>query len=93
MSFFGNKEDKEAKKIEKLNKKMKALGLENLSFEEKEQARLILYNLVGAGLVAFGSKAEDDVKIGLAQAQIEQNWLLLRKLDSIEKELKKLNSK
>ncbi|MCD3223937.1 hypothetical protein [Clostridium botulinum] len=93
MGLFGSKEDKEAKKIEKLNAQMKILGLENLSFEEKEQAKSILYNLYGTTLVGLTSKAEDNAKISLAQAQIEQNWLLLRKLDSIDKELKKLNNK
>ncbi|AWZ50031.1 hypothetical protein C3495_14400 (plasmid) [Clostridiaceae bacterium 14S0207] len=93
MGLFGNKEDKEQKKLEKLNAKMEQLGLEGLSLEEKEQARLILYNLAGTSLVSLGSKAEDSAKINLAQAQVEQNWLILRKLDSIEKELKKLNSK
>lgn len=93
MSLFKNKEDKEQIKLDKLNNKMKKIGLENLSLEEKEQARLILYNLVGTDLISLGSNAQDDAKISLAQAQIEQNWLLLKKLDNIEKELKKLNNK
>ncbi|MBD5643928.1 hypothetical protein HYH96_08455 [Clostridium botulinum] len=93
MGLFGNKEEKEKKKLEELNAKMEGLGLEGLSVEEKKQARMILYNLWGTTLISLGSKAEDNAKIDLAKAQIEQNWLILRKLDSIEKELKKLNSK
>ncbi|RHW57259.1 hypothetical protein DZC34_17605 [Clostridium botulinum] len=93
MGLFDNKEEKEKKKLEELNAKMEGLGLEGLSVEEKKQARMILYNLWGTTLISLGSKAEDNAKIDLAKAQIEQNWLILRKLDSIEKELKKLNSK
>lgn len=93
MGLFGNKEDKEKKKLQELNAKMEQLGLEELSIEEKKQARLILYNLAGTTLISLSSKAEDSAKISLAQAQIEQNWLIIRKLNSIETELKKLNNK
>lgn len=78
-----SKENKERKRLESLNARIKELGLENLSSEERKQVKSILYNLCGTGLIAFGCNAEDDAKISLLQSIVEQNWLIIKKLDQL----------
>ena len=94
MGLFGNKEDKEQKKLEKLNTKMEQLGLESLSIEEKKRVKLIMQEMYGTTLsILSADTAENTAKLSMLNVLVEQNWLLLRKLDSIETELKKLNNK
>ena len=84
MALFKSKEEKESEKLEKLNKKMVQYGLENLSAEDKERARLTLMELTGTTLIAITSSAEDNAKIGLLQAMIEQNFMIIKLLNDIK---------
>ena len=88
------KEEKDQKKLEKLNVQMAKYGLENLSRDDKETIRLILLGLMGTGMMETGAKltgikSEDDLKITYLRTLMEQNWLLLKKLDEISRKLDK----
>lgn len=91
MSIFENKEERDEKKIERLNRKMEKLGLKELDILEKNQTESIIKFLSNFDGCDFVVNEDDNVATVLTKAQIEQNWLLLKKLDNIEKELKKLN--
>lgn len=93
MTIFKSKEERDEKKIERINKKIEKLGLKELDIAEKNQAESILNYLSDCGQCELTICEEDDVPTTLAKAQIEQNWILLKKLDNIEKELKKVNNK
>ena len=89
MALFKSKEEKEEKKQEKLDEFMSQFNLENLSQEDKEFERSITYKLWGTGLTRFGASAEDAANIGLMQAMIDQNFLIIKLLDEINSKLDK----
>lgn len=62
------------------------IGLKNLSPEELEQIKDIIYSMNSANISQSGFYI-------LLKALMEQNWLLMRKLDSIDRNLKELNNK
>ena len=86
--MFGNKEDKEAKKLEQLDAKMAQYGLENLSLEDKQRVRFMLMGLTGTSLIAFGSNPSDDAKITLMQTIIDQNFMLIKLQSELNNKLK-----
>ncbi|KEI18216.1 hypothetical protein [Clostridium haemolyticum] len=89
--FSGRKDDKQQKNLEKLNKKMKQYGLENLELKDKESVRDILTGLSGIGLMDFGisitGKDEDIAKISCLRAITEQNFLIIKLLSDINNKL------
>lgn len=91
MAFFGNSENKEAKKEEKLNALMAKYGLENLSPEYRSKVKDINTELMGTGLMetgmvlSLGTKPEEQIKVAYLRALIEQNWMIIRLLDEIAK--------
>lgn len=87
MNFFKSKEEKEQEKLNKINEKIKKLGLEDLTEEEKEYV-LNIYDLELEDLdiiAGTGRSEEDNTKINYLYLLIEQNWLLLKKLNNMEK--------
>lgn len=90
MGLFGNAEDKEAKKEEKMNKLFAKYGLDRLDPEYEEKVRGIYYELMGTGLMEAGmklsmAKAEEQLKVSYLHAIFEQNWIIIRLLDDIAK--------
>lgn len=87
MGFFGNAEDKDAKKEAKLNAVMAKYGLENLSPEYREKVKDINAELVGTGLMEAGmklslsAKTEDQLQVQYLKTLVEQNWMIIRLLD------------
>ena len=90
MGFFGNAEDKEAKKEAKLNAMMAKYGLENLSPEYREKVKDINSELLGTGLMEAGmtlslsAKTEDQLQVYYLKTLVEQNWMIIRLLDEIK---------
>lgn len=95
MGLFGdnkNKETKEEKKERKIREMMSKYDLDNLSSEYYSNVRNIYYGLMGTGMMEFGAslsgmKSEDSLKISYLNALIEQNWIIIKQLDSISKKL------
>ena len=90
MGFFGNAEDKDAKKEAKLNALMAKYGLENLSPEYREKVKDINSELLGTGLMEAGmklslsAKTEDQLQVQYLKTLVEQNWMIIRLLDEIK---------
>lgn len=84
-----SKDDKQARKeAELLNK----YGLSNLDEKDIESVKKIVSDLVGNGLFKAGmalsfAKAEEQAKVTYLSALVEQNWIIIRQLDRISKNL------
>lgn len=96
MGMLGNRlEKKEAKKEAKLQKFMERYQLNDISPEdytviERVANDLVANNLFKAGMALSFAKAEEQAKVGYLSALVEQNWILIRKLDEMSKRLEKL---
>lgn len=93
MGLFGSKESKEEKKLAKLQEIASKYHLEDINPKDLEAIKNINYELMGTGLMEFGTaltgKAEDNVKIAYLNTLIQQNWVIIRQLDEISKKLDK----
>ncbi|MDD2952513.1 MAG: hypothetical protein PHC95_05035 [Parabacteroides sp.] len=91
--FGANKESKEEKTARETNELMNRYGLETLSESDKASIRKIIADLSGLGLmkagILLGGKAEDTAKLGYLSALVEQNWIIIRQLDQLNKKLDK----
>lgn len=93
MALF-NKENKEDKAARKTAELLERFGLEELQDErDLEAVKVIAAEMVGNGLIEFGTilsgKAEDVAKISSLRAILEQNWIIIRQLDRLNKNLSK----
>lgn len=79
--IFG--ESREEKKERYFDENIDRIGLKNLSPEELEQIKEIIYSMNSASVGEYGFHA-------LFKALMEQNWLLMKKLDSIDKKLERI---
>lgn len=82
-SLFGGKDKEETKKESIIND----YHLNDLPEEDKENIDLIAYRTIGIDMAKFGSKAEDNAKIRLLQALVEQNWIIMKMLNEISSKL------
>lgn len=93
MGLFGGKESKEYKKLAKMQEIASKYHLEDINPKDLEAIKNINYELMGTGLMEFGTlltgKAEDNVKIAYLNTLIQQNWVIIRQLDEISKKLDK----
>lgn len=92
MGFFGEKKSAEEKANEKMAAFMERYQLEDLD----EQDLIVLERIVGdlagnkflkAGLALSFAKAEDQAVIGYLSALVEQNWLIIRQLSRLNRNL------
>lgn len=92
MGLFASKEEKEVKKIEKLQAIAAKYHLDGINPKDLESIQSINSELLGTGMMEFGTllsgKAEDNVKIAYLNTLIQQNWIIIRQLDEISKKLK-----
>lgn len=89
MGLFGNKEDKKNRKVAEL---LTRYNLQELSDQNDLQSVInIAEDLAGNNLITFGTtlsgKAEDVAKLTYLSALIEQNWIIIRQLDRLNKKL------
>lgn len=87
--------DKEAKELEKF---MKRYNLYDLDSEDLKQLRHIADDLVGNGLGKLGMKlsfdrTEEIAKVTYLSALVEQNWMIIRQLARMNKNLEELKNK
>ena len=94
MAIFGSKEDKEAKKMEKIREKMRKHRLDGLGMEYIDDCTAIFNELAGVGMMETGIKlagasAVEQTKISYLHTLVEQNWIIIKQLDKISKQLDK----
>lgn len=86
--MFGTKEEKQEKKMQKFLKKY---HLDNI--DEKDMEILDNISKELTGLAKFGTimtmKVEEQAKVGYLSTLVDQNWMIIRKLDEISKKLDK----
>ena len=91
MALFGAKETKEDKVARKTQALMEKYGLEYLDQKDLESVRSIGYALMGNNLIELGTTLSgsgvDVAKMSYLRALIEQNWIIIRQLDRLNKKL------
>lgn len=91
MALFGNNEEK---KVEKAQALLAKYGLQELSDpRDLEAVKQISYSLMGNKLIELGTvfqgNGTDTAKLSYLNAIMEQNFIMIRQLDRIAKELSK----
>lgn len=94
MGLFSSKETKEEKKTRKEAELLAKYGLNDLSGKDLESVKTIVSELAGnkwleTGALFTGAKAEEIVKMSTLTTLVEQNWIIIRMLDRITKQLGK----
>lgn len=88
MGLFNN----EQKKQEKIKATMIKYGLEDLSPEYHDAVLRINTELAGTGFLEFGAlltaKGEDNAKLSYLNTLIQQNWIIIRQLDELNKKIR-----
>ena len=91
MALFGGKEAKEDKVARKTQAMMERYGLEQLEPKDLQSVRNIGYALMGNNLIELGTSLTgsgvDVAKMSYLRALIEQNWIIIRQLDRLNKKL------
>ncbi len=83
MSLFESKESKEVKKQQEIQKYMEQHGIDNLNEKDIEAIHKIVKDLTG--YINVGELARNK-HLGHI---VEQNWIIIRKLDEISNKLNK----
>lgn len=94
MALFNSKESKEDKQARKAQEMLEKYGMNDLSDERDIAAvKQIAWELTGSNIAEVGmllsSSAEDNSKIAYLRSLIEQNWIIIRQLDRLNKNLEK----
>lgn len=95
MALFKEKESKEDKHERKELEMIQKYGLEELTDpRDIESVRKIVSELVGTGLMETGMKlamanAGDQLKVSYLRATMEQNFIIIRQLEKLNKLLDK----
>lgn len=94
MGFFKSAEEKQAEREEKLNQIMAKYELNELEDKYKNAVSSINLELSGTGAMELGNMLSFDEKTAARlnnyymNALIQQNWIIIRQLDDINKKLK-----
>ena len=95
MGFFKSKEEKQAERESKLNKIMAKYELNDLEDKYKNAVNNINSELAGTNMMELGNMLSFDEKTAsrlntyYINALIQQNWIIIRQLDEINKKLGK----
>lgn len=91
MALFGTKETKEDKAARKAQAIMDKYGLSELDAKDLESVRTISCSLMGNSLIELGNtltgSGVDSAKLSYLRALVEQNWIIIRQLDRLNKRL------
>lgn len=101
MALFGNKEEKEIKQLEKdklkAEKIMTKYNLDDIDERDRDNLIALSYELAGNGWLEWGSilggtNEKDELqRLNFSQQVIiEQNFLMIKQLDKLNKNLEKL---
>ncbi len=88
--FGGNKETKEEKQARKVQELLEKYGLQDLSDpRDLESVKRISESLYGNKLIELGTalsgSGEDSAKLAYLSALVEQNWIIIRQLDQLNR--------
>ena len=94
MAFF-SRESKEDKEDRKLQEFMERYQLEDLDEKDLIVLQRIAADLSGnkwfkTGMALSFAKAEEQAKVGYLSALVEQNWMIIRQLSRLNKNLENL---
>lgn len=95
MGFFKSEEEKQAEREEKLNRIMAKYELNDLESKYKNAVNSINSELAGTGMMELGNMLSFDEKTAARlntyymNALIQQNWIIIRQLDELNKKLDK----
>ena len=93
MALFGEKETKEEKQARKARELLEKYGLQELSDpRDLEAVKNISYSLMGNKMIELGTalsggSGADSAKMSYLSALVEQNWIIIRQLDRLNKSL------
>lgn len=95
MAIFGAKEDKQQKELEKF---MERYQLEELDEKDLAILRKIAADLIGNGLgkagMALGfADISDQLTVTYLSALVEQNWMIIRQLGRLNRNLEERGAK
>lgn len=94
MALFGAKESKEDKAARKAQAVMDKYGLSEIEPKDLESVRTITNSLMGNSLIElaniFNGSSVDSAKMSFLRALVEQNWIIIRQLDRLNKRLDSL---
>lgn len=98
MGLFGEKQTKEEKEMEQMRKFMEKYQLEDIDQKDMVVLRRIANDLAGNGFFKAGmalsfAKAEEQAKVTYLSALVEQNWVIIRQLSRLNKNLESLDGK
>lgn len=98
MGLFGEKKSEEEKQNELLEKFMQRYQLEELDEKDLVILKRIATDLAGNGLLKAGmalsfAKAEEQAKVTYLSALVEQNWMIVRQLSRLNKNIEELKNK
>lgn len=96
MALFGEKKTKEEKEQENLQKFMERYQLEDLDQKDLVVLNRIAGDLAGNSAFKIGmalsfAKAEDQAMVTYLSALVEQNWMIIRQLSRLNKNIERLN--
>lgn len=96
MALFG-KESKEEKQTRKDSELMEKYGLSSIDHRDAESVRKILNDIAANGLFKAGmalsfAKGEEQAKVTYLSALVEQNWIIIRQLDQLNKRMEEIGS-
>jgi hypothetical protein len=84
MGIFGNSEEKQQEKVDKLLQKYRVT---NVSADIKEDVNAIALDLAGNKAIELGAVLQgngvDAVKMSYLSAIMKQNWIIIKLLDEI----------
>ena len=88
--LFGNKESKEESQAKKAEKLLEKYGLNELNDpRDLQSVKAISADLAGTGLISLGTalsgKPVDTAMLSYLQALVDQNWIIIRQLDRLNK--------
>ena len=95
MGLFGEKKTAEEKRAEKLQEFMDRYQLEELDDKDLIVLQKIAGDLAGnqffkAGMALSFAKAEEQAKVTYLSALVEQNWMIIRQLSRLNKNIESL---
>lgn len=97
MAIF-KKESREEKQSKEMQKFMEKYKLEELDEKDLVVLKKIATDLAGnnffkVGMALSFAKAEEQAKVTYLSAQVEQNWMIIRQLSRLNKNIEKLLEK
>lgn len=98
MGLFGEKKSEEEKQNELLEKFMQKYQLEELDGKDLVILKRIAVDLAGNGFFKAGmalsfAKGEEQAKVTYLSALVEQNWMIIRQLSRLNKNIEELKNK